>query len=332
MLRLSFFGSLIALVLVATSCSTEHTVEPPIKLVDVPPGFPEQAYPADNQPTPERVRLGTMLFYSNELSRTRTVSCASCHDPALAFSDGRATSIGVDGRVGRRNAPSLANIGYQPYFMREGGVPTLEMQVLVPVQEHDEFDMNMLDVVARLQLDTLLQSLSRSAYGRDVDAYVVTRAIACFERTLVSGRSRADQNRLTSQEERGRSLFMSSRTGCSTCHGGVLYTTHEFTNNGALASYTDVGRFRVTNTASDRYLFKVPSLRNVGVTAPYMHNGSIATLRDVIDRYNRGGMGHPATDARIVPLGLRDDECADLEAFLHSLTDDGFLTDPRFRP
>lgn len=332
MLRLSFFGSLIALVLVATSCSTEHIVEPPIKLVDVPPGFPEQVYPADNQLTPERVRLGTMLFFSNELSRTRTVSCASCHDPSSAFTDGRATSIGVDGRVGRRNAPSLANVGYQPYFMREGGVPTLEMQVLVPVQEHDEFDMNMLDVVERLRRDTLVQTLSRSAYQRDIDAYVITRAIACFERTLVSGRSRADQQRLTSQEERGRTLFMSSRAGCTSCHGGFLYTNHTFANNGALETYTDVGRYRLTNEESDRFMFKVPSLRNVGVTAPYMHNGSIATLRDVIDRYNRGGMGHPATDARIVPLGLRDDECADLEAFLHSLTDDGFLTDPRFRP
>lgn len=249
----------------------------------------------------------------------------------MAFTDGRATSIGVDERTGTRNAPSLANVGYQPYFMREGGVPTLEMQVLVPVQEHNEFDMNMLDVVDRLRNDTVVQTLSRSAYQRDVDAYVITRAIACFERTLVSGRSRADLNRLTAQEDRGRALFMSSRTRCSTCHGGVLYTSHQFANNGALATYTDVGRYRLTNKDEDRYLFKVPSLRNVGVTAPYMHNGSVGTLRDVIDRYNRGGLGHPATDASIVPLGLSNDECADLEAFLRSLTDEGFCNDPRFR-
>ena len=110
-----------------------------------------------------------------------------------------------------------------------------------------------------------------------------------------------------------------------------MYTTHAFANNGALANYTDVGRYRVTNNEADRYMFKVPSLRNVGITAPYMHNGSISSLREVIDRYNRGGMGHPATDARIVPLGLSDDECADLEAFLRSLTDEGFANDPRFR-
>ncbi len=329
--RLLFFGSLIALALVAASCSTEHSTEPPIPLVDVPPGFSQQVYPSDNQPTSERVRLGKMLFFSKELSRTRTVSCASCHNQSLAFTDGRATSIGVDGRIGTRNAPSLANVGYQPYFMREGGVPTLEMQVLVPVQEHNEFDMNMLDVVERLRRDTLVQVLSRGAYGRDVDAYVITRAIASFERTLVSGRSRADLNRLTEQESRGRELFVSSRTGCTSCHAGVLYTSHEFTNNGALESYTDPGRYRLTNVEADRFMFKVPSLRNVGVTAPYMHNGSISSLREVIDRYNRGGMGHPARDRRIVPLGLRDDECADLEAFLWSLTDDGFLNDPRFR-
>jgi cytochrome c peroxidase len=319
------------MMIVVLGCTADHVVIPTVALVDVPPGFSEQVYPADNQPTPERVRLGKMLFFSKELSRTRTLSCASCHNPSQAFTDGRATSIGVDQRIGTRNAPSLANVGYQPYFMREGGVPTLEMQVLVPVQEHDEFDMNMLDVVARLEKDSLVQTLSRSAYQRDVDAYVITRAIACFERTLVSGRSRADQNRLTAEEERGRTIFLSNRTQCYTCHGGNLYTTHAFANNGALANYTDVGRFRVTNNEADRYMFKVPSLRNVGVTAPYMHNGSIATLREVIDRYNRGGMGHPATDASIVPLGLRDDECAALEAFLRSLTDDSFCNDPRFR-
>lgn len=321
-----------AIAVMVMSCTTEHVVDPPMPRVDVPPGFSEQSIPADNQLTEERIRLGKMLFYSTELSRTRTVSCATCHDPSLAFTDGRATSIGVDGRVGRRNAPSLANIGYQPYFMREGGVPTLEMQVLVPIQEHDEFDMNMLDVVERLRRDTLVQSLSRTAYDRDVDAFVITRAIASFERTLVSGMSRADRNQLTEQEQRGRVLFMGSRTNCSSCHEGVLYTNHSFTNNGALASYTDVGRYRLTSMESDRYMFKVPSLRNVAVTAPYMHNGSVATLRDVIERYNRGGMGHSVTDSRIIPLGLRDDECDDLEAFLRSLTDERFINDPRFRP
>lgn len=320
------------MIIVVLGCTANHVVTPTVVLVDVPPGFPAQVIPADNLPTPERVQLGKLLFYSTALSRTRTVSCGSCHDPSLAFTDGRSTSIGVDGRVGSRNAPSLANVGYLPYVMREGGVPTLEMQVLVPVQEHNEFDMNMLDVVERLRADTALQELSKSAYQRDIDAYVVTRAIACFERTLVSGRSRADQDRLTDQERRGKMLFLSDRTRCSSCHGGVLYTTHAFANNGALETYTDVGRYRLTNLETDRYLFKIPSLRNVGVTAPYMHNGSVPNLRDVIERYNRGGMGHPATDPRIAPLGLRDDECADLEAFLRSLTDDTFLNDSRVRP
>ena len=327
-----FFGSLGLLLCVVMSCTTQHSAEPTESLIDVPPGFPEQHIPTDNQPTAERIRLGKMLFYSTELSRTRTVSCASCHDPSRAFTDGRTTSVGVEDRVGTRNAPSLANVGYLPYFMREGGVPTLEMQVLVPVQEHHEFDMNMLDVVERLQQDVDFQELSRNAYQRNIDAYVITRAIACFERTLVSGRSRADQQQLTEQEERGRSLFTSTRTGCTSCHGGVLYTSHAFTNNGALETYTDVGRYRLTSVESDRFMFKVPSLRNVGITAPYMHNGTIATLREVIDRYNRGGMGHSATDPRIVPLGLRDDECDDLEAFLRSLTDEQFINDPRFRP
>ncbi len=321
----------IAAAVLACAC-TSQAPDPVEPLADLPPGFPEQTVPADNALTPERVALGKTLFYSTELSRTRTLSCASCHDPALAFSDARAVSLGVDDRAGTRNAPSLANVGYAPNFLREGGVPTLEMQVLVPIQEHNEFDMNIIDVVERLRSDADLMRLSRDAYGRELDAFVLTRAIAAFERTLVSGRSRADGGVLTSAEERGKTLFFSERTSCSQCHGGFLYTNHTFANNGALERYTDPGRARLTNAPEDSAVFRVPSLRNVAVTAPYMHNGTIGTLREVVDTYDRGGYPHRNKDPRIRPLGLSDTERADLVAFLESLTDATFLANPAFRP
>ncbi|MCX6140851.1 MAG: c-type cytochrome [Candidatus Kapabacteria bacterium] len=339
MLRFLSFGKGLRTLLVATasmvvvSCASDPQ-SPPVDeaLINVPVGFPQPAFPLDNVPDANRVALGKILFFSTELSRTRTVSCATCHDPAKAFTDGRQTSIGVDGRIGIRNAPSLANVGYGPYFLREGGVPTLEMQVLVPVQEHNEFDMNMLDVVERLSRDSSIAQMSRAAYGRSIDPYVVTRAIASFERTIISGSSRADLDQLNASERRGKDLFKSDATRCSTCHGGFAYTTHEFANNGVYASYTDNGRQRLTFKSTDSNVFKVPSLRNVGVTAPYMHNGRVAALSAVIESYDRGGYPHPNKDPRIRPLGLSSEQKLDLEAFLMSLTDDHFLTNTRYRP
>ncbi len=267
-----------------------------------------------------------MLFASPKLSRTETISCSSCHNPAYAFADPRPVSIGVDSRSGLRNAPSLANVGYVPALMREGGVPTLEMQVLVPFQEHAEFDVNILTVVEKLQADTALSARSLRAYGKPLDAFVITRAIAAFERTLISGRSRADLGQLSDVERSGEQLFRSARTGCSSCHAGVLYTNHGYANNGALRRYADPGRARLTNKAEDSAVFRIPSLRNVGVTAPYMHNGSVQTLEEVIATYSSGGYTHRNKDSRIRPLHLSSEEQTSIVAFLRSLTDAKFLS------
>ncbi len=294
-------------------------------MVDVPPGFPEQVVPEDNRLTPERVALGKLLFHSTKLSRLEDVSCASCHRADLAFADSRAISPGTGGSMGTRNAPSLANVGYYPHFMREGGVPTLEQQIAVPVQEHAEFDFSMVLAVRRLADDTAMQAKAQQAYGRSFDAFVLTRAIAAYERTLVSGRSRADVGTLTPSEQAGKALFFGDRAGCSSCHGGFLYTSFGFANTGTHRAYDDVGRMRLTKQRLDSNVFAIPSLRNVSVTAPYMHDGSYATLRDVIDHYNRGGYAHPNKAAAIRPLGLTASECDDLEAFLRSLTDEQFI-------
>ena len=330
--KTSIIACLISAALLS-SCSVDPAEPSPyINAIDVPPGFPQQQYPADNVPNEDRITLGRILFYSPMMSHDSDVACVNCHYPGMSFTGRESISAGTQGRLGTRNAPSLANVGYKPHFLMEGAVPTLEMQVLVPVQEHNEFGMNMLDVIDRFKDDKVVQTLSMRAYGRPFDAFVLTRAIASFERTFVSGRSRADNGELNASETRGKELFFSSRTSCSSCHGGFLYTSNDFANNGAYMSYSDPGRARLTGKDSDKAVFAIPSLRNVEVTAPYMHNGQMATLSEVIEHYNRGGYNHPNKSKLIRPLGLSQNECKDLEAFLISLTDRKFLYNPRFSP
>jgi len=303
----------------------------------LPAGFPEPPAPEDNRYSPARWALGKRLFYDPALSRDSAVSCASCHHPRQAFSDTLALSFGVAGRIGTRNAPSLANVAYHPYFLREGGVPTLEMQVAVPVQEHHEFDFNFLLLAARLGADTTYVALSREAYGRDPDPFTISRALAVFQRSLLSGDSPYDRFRtggapLPADARRGMDLFFSTRTGCADCHGGLLFSAFALENNGLYAAFADPGRMRLTGLPEDEGRFKVPSLRNVGVTAPYMHDGSLATLRDVLEHYRRGGAGHPQQSPLVRPLDLSDQERDELIAFLHTLTDIPFLQNVHFLP
>ncbi len=319
------------------ACKKESNLPPAEPLLAVPAGFPAPVFPEGNELTPERWALGKRLFFDPIMSSDRTVSCVSCHLPEQAFSDLRAFSPGVEGRPGTRNAPTLANIAYHPYFTREGGVPTLEMQILVPVQEHNEFDMNILDIAERLNQDSSYVQASHQAYGREPDAFVITRSIACFERTMLSGRSPYDQflngkkSALTATEKRGMDLFFSEKLACSQCHDGFNFTDYAFENNGLYDDYPDPGRFRLTGKEEDRALFKVPTLRNVGVTAPYMHDGSLPTLEAVVEHYNSGGKNHPHKSLLIKPLDLSAQEKVDLMGFLKALTDDGFLNNPKFR-
>lgn len=314
----------------------ETTPEP---LLAVPEGFPPPEFPADNQLTPARFALGKKLFFDPLMSLDSTISCASCHDPAHAFSDTLALSPGAGGAAGVRNAPTLGNLVYHPYFTREGGLPTLEMQVLVPIQEHNEFNFNILRIIDRLKNDPAYVRMSTEAYGRGPDAFVVTRSIACFERTLISGNSRYDQyqfqgkfNALSAAERRGMVLFFSDRTSCSQCHAGFNFSNYAFENNGLYEVYQDPGRYRLTLDSNDLARFKVPSLRNVGLTAPYMHNGSIPSLEKVVEHYNAGGKSHPHQSPLVRPLHLTDQEQSDLVHFLESLTDDSFARNPKFRP
>ncbi|HXQ77442.1 MAG TPA: cytochrome c peroxidase [Gemmatimonadaceae bacterium] len=305
-------------------------------LVAVPPRFPPAPAPADNAITSARLEFGKKLFYDKRLSRTGEVSCASCHQQELAFADPRPVSIGVHGRTGTRNAPPLINLAWNTSFFWDGGVKTLEQQAVGPITNPLEMDMTMGEVVQRVSADPEYVRLSRAAYGSELRPEVVTKGIASFLRSLVSGKSRFDRYlegdaaALTASEKRGADIALGERGDCFHCHVGFNLTNNAFANNGLVSA--DTGRTRITEKTEDEGKFKVPTLRNVALTAPYMHDGSLATLRDVIDFYSRGGQGHPNTDPIIRPLNLSGQEKEDLLAFLGSLTDEGFVKNPRFAP
>ena len=306
--------------------------------MEVPEGFEPIVFPDDNEFTVDRWQLGKKLFYDPIMSSDSTISCANCHQAELAFSDHEIVSLGVEDRPGTRNAPTLANLAYHPYFTREGGVPTLEMQVLVPIQEHNEFDFNIVLIAERLNKIPSYVEESQKAYNRDPDAFVITRALANFERSLISGNSPFDQffyqdqrHVLSDSERNGLDLFFSDQTNCSACHQEFNFTNYAFENNGLYEEYDDPGRFRLTGMESDRALFKVPSLRNIALTGPYMHNGRFINLEEVIEHYNNGGKGHPHQSDLIKPLNLTAEERVDLIAFLNTLTDQTFIENPNFK-
>lgn len=333
-----FSGFVLLLMFACRKEQQPSLVQIPEPLLAVPQGFPSPGFPADNALTPARFALGKRLFYDPVMSLDSTISCASCHAPDHAFSDTVVFSSGVGGATGKRNAPTLANVAYQPYYTREGGVPTLEMQILVPIQEHNEFDFNILLIAERLKKDSAYVKMSREAYDREPDFYTITRSIACFERTLISGESRFDKfyfqgetDALSEQEKNGMNLFFSERTNCSGCHSGFNFSNYAFENNGLYDIYPDPGRFRLTEDSLDIARFKVPTLRNVEQTGPYMHDGSISTLSAVIEHYNSGGKNHPHKSAMIKPLGLTMKEKTELLAFLEVLTDTAFNNNPKWR-
>lgn len=319
-----FIGGILILIIVACRPDSASTPLPPyLNFTTISMEIPE-----DNSYSPVRAELGRELFFDSRLSLDSSIRCASCHLPGRAFSDTVAISPGVGGELGFRNSPSLINIGYHPYFMREGGVPTLELQVLVPLEEHAEMAFNIVALTERLAEDEEYQQMAQQAYGRPLDPYVITRSLANFERTLVGGTSdfdaflRGKDDALSDAAKRGMDLFYSDRLHCSTCHSGYLLSGFGFEHNKQDTIDADLGRARLTGLAEDRYLYKVPSLRNVAVTAPYFHDGSYPTLRSVLDHYNAGGSEFSLDDDdRIRPLGLSEQEINDLEAFLNSLTD-----------
>lgn len=297
----------------------------------------------DNAMTKAGVDLGRHLFYDPILSLDSTRSCASCHIQAYGFSDTMAVSLGVEDREGKRNAIALTNLAYHyTSFFWDGRVKSLEEQALIPVEDSLELGNDWEEVERRIREHHSYPARFRQAFGvesvYEIDRYLVAKALAQFERTFISANSKFDQAlagqvELSPAEERGRLIFFDESEvlpagECAHCHVGPLFTTLTFFNNGldntdlALA---DVGLERVSENIFDRGKFKTPSLRNIALTAPYMHDGRFATLEAVIEQYNKGGHYSRNESPNIRPLGLNEQDKADLIAFLNTLTDTSYL-------
>jgi len=307
-----------------SSCESDKPIAEGSFRLSVPIGFPAPTIPEDNELTWERIELGKKLFFDPILSIDSTISCGSCHKQEFAFADNLAITPGVEDRLGFRNTMSLVNVAYHDFFLREGGVPTLEMQILAPIQDHNEMSFNIVAIAEKLNLDSTYVKASLEAYNRTPDPYVITRAIASFERTMLSGNSNYDNILLNESERKGKDLFFSNELACSSCHGTFLFTNQGIENNGLYENYEDSGRYRLTHLQEDIGKFKVPTLRNIELTAPYMHNGSMETLSDVIDHYASGGKTHFNQSNLITGFTISEIEKMDLINFLKSLTDEEF--------
>lgn len=311
----------------------------------LPPRFQPPPVPADNPMSAAKVELGRRLFYDVRLAANGTQTCASCHAQARAFTDGRATSVGSTGEVGRRNAQPLANVGYLASLTwANPSMRALEAQAHVPMFGVAPVELGVAGdggaLLARLADEPLYPALFAEAFPDDpapLSIANLTRAIASFERTIVSGRARVDTGELTDAERRGQALFASARLGCNQCHGGFAFTVAtgddlRFFNTGLTADDPDRGVAAITGDPAQAGWFRPPSLRNVAVTAPYMHDGSVATLEEVVDLYAAGGRGagvsNPRKSELITGFAITADERADLVAFLGALTDAALLSDP----
>ena len=295
--------------------------------IEVPRGLELYApFPANNTPTRERVELGRLLFHDPELSADRTVSCSSCHRPEHSFADDISVSPGVYGRIGHRNAPSLLNVAYARHLTWDGRSTTLEEQVLKPIQDPVEMDLSLDELVARLQARADYRSAFQRAFDEPVSADGVARALSAFLRALRSGDAPVDRFQAGDSEalsplaRQGSQIFV-GKARCSICHAGATLNDGKFHNTGvsARAGSEDQGRYARTGQARDQRAFRTASLRNVDRTAPYMHDGSFATLEEVVEFYNDGGGPDSQRDTDIRPLRLSADEKTALAAFLRSL-------------
>lgn len=301
-----------------------------------PANFPEPLYKfSSNKYNKIAVELGRRLFYDGQLSKNGTVSCGTCHIQATAFSHhGHRLSHGIYDSIGARNAPALQNLAWAPAFMWDGGVTDLDLQPLVPINSHVEMGESMDNVLIKLRKDFDYPAYFQAAFGsREITTARVMQALSQFMNTLVSANSKYDRvmrgegAAFTAEEARGYAVF---KAQCASCHQEPLFTDHSFRNNGLYPYSDDAGRMTVTTLPGDKYRFKVPSLRNIDLTAPYMHDGRFKNLDFVLQHYSSGVQQTDNLDPLLVQpsgrtgLPLTDDDRQVLKAFLHTLTDSVF--------
>jgi len=289
-------------------------------------------------PSITKEQLGERLFFEKALSADNTLSCASCHIPEHGFADTAAFSIGVGGRLGKRNTPSCANVSARPYLFYDGRASSLEDQVHFPVTDTNEMSAQLSLVIKRLAANKEYRTFFKMVYGSAPNATNIAEAIAAYERTLETSSTPFDRYMdgndaaISASAIRGRELFMGKKAKCFDCHFSPDFTGDEFRNIGLYdgKTYKDEGRYAITHNKEDLGKFKVPGLRNVAVTGPYMHNGMFRTLRQVIDYYDDPykTVASPINMDTLLlqPLHLTEEEKTDLESFMLTLTDDRFIT------
>jgi len=321
----------------------ESYVNKPLEFT-IPSNFPELAYNiAANPPTKKGFELGKKLFYDGRLASDGLVSCGFCHIQANAFTHhGHTVSHGVGEALGTRNSPSLQNLAFQPIYMYDGAAEHLDLQPIIPLTSDIEMNGNINNMLGMMKGDAVYVKLFGQAFpNQPINAENMLKALSQFMVMLTSSNSRFDKFRrnenggnLTDIEREGYAIF---NTKCASCHATDLMTDHSFRNNGLSVNpaVNDVGRFKVTELESDYYKFKVPSLRNVEKTAPYMHDGRFGTLESVLNHYASGITNSPTLDPILkqnntLGIPLSATEKMQLVAFLKTLTDDQYLTDKRF--
>ena len=334
------FLLVVASVLVSCSNTDGPYVDVPLT-IEVPDNFPPLAYDVQNNPiTQKGFELGRKLFYDGRLSSDGTVSCAFCHEQRNAFTHhGHTVSHGVNGMSGTRNSPSIQNMAFQTTFMFDGATDHLHLQPIIPITSEVEMNGNFSQIVAMMNGDAQYRKLFGLAFpGKPIDTEHMLKAMGQFMAMVISSNSRFDKFRrneaggtLTTEEQEGYAIFNQK---CSSCHATDLFTDNSFRNNGLAVNpiVNDVGRYRVSLIEADKYKFKVPSLRNIEKTKPYMHDGRFLTLESVLDHYSSGVVNSETLDPSLANGGipLTDPEKIKIIAFLKTLTDNQYLTDPRF--
>lgn len=308
--------------LVLTAGGTPSTPEKIPLGLDPRLPWPKEAH------APQEIELGRRLFSDTLLSKNKDLACSSCHSPEASFSDSRPVSPGTEGRLGRRNAPSLLNVAYRRPLFWDGRSETLEEQALHPLSNPLEMSNSFEQIEERLAQSPVYSPLFQQIFGEDrVTVEMLARVLAAYQRTLLSGDSdfdrffwTGDRNALSPAARRGMELFF-GKARCSVCHNGFLLSDGRFHNTGVSwgKSPLDLGRYEVTGRVEDRGRFLIPSLRNVARTAPYMHDGSLETLREVVDFYDGGGGKNPHLDPNVKPLGLSQKDKSHLVQFLKAL-------------
>ena len=329
---MSLARALVAAVLTCGAVQTAHAAEG----LATPAGWPAPHYQFENNPvTPAGIELGRQLFYDPQLSRDGSISCASCHQQAAAFAHTRhRVSHGIEGKLGTRNAPALFNLAWQPDFMWDGAVSHIELQPLAPLANPLEMGASLPQVLDTLRADASYPARFAQAFGSpDIDSQRLLRALTQFMGTMVSADSAYDRAAhggapLPATAQRGLVVF---RQQCASCHTEPLFSDYRYRNNGLDAKPADAGRFGISGDQADTARFRVPSLRNIALTAPYMHDGRFETLDAVLEHYAHGVQPSATLDP-LLAKGLRfsDEDHGALLAFLHSLTDERFIHDARY--